>query len=92
MGFHTGIVLQGHLEGDESPEAAALRETQEETGLDVSVVTILSEIHREVYTFASKSKGSVTKQVTFFAATVPFEGAHDYVSIKLFNQLDSMRV
>ena len=55
---------KGHLEGEETPEQAAVRETREETGLDVAMVPGFNE---EIeYHFKDKDKGIITKKVIFF--------------------------
>src|SRR5579859_1843705 len=53
---------KGHPDGDETPEAAATREVQEETGLSVELIDQLGEI-----TYEYEKRGRrVTKRVAFF--------------------------
>jgi 8-oxo-dGTP pyrophosphatase MutT (NUDIX family) len=53
---------KGHPDGDETPEAAATREVQEETGLEVELIEPIGEI-----TYQYEKRGRrVTKTVAFF--------------------------
>lgn len=59
---------KGHAEAGETPEQAALRELQEETGL--TVVKFLSdEILREAYSFF-RGKSFIHKEVLYYIAEV----------------------
>lgn len=53
---------KGHPDGDETPEAAALREVREETGVDASVRAALGDV-RYVY---QRSGRRIAKAVRFF--------------------------
>ena len=53
---------KGHLDGDETPEAAAQREVLEETGLTTELVEKLGDV-KYVYRFAGTR---IDKQVSFF--------------------------
>jgi bis(5'-nucleosidyl)-tetraphosphatase len=58
---------KGHLEKDESPQQAALRELTEETGIDQ--VELLDDFEQEIsYFFRHPKRGLVRKTVTFFLA------------------------
>ncbi|NLY56456.1 MAG: NUDIX hydrolase [Firmicutes bacterium] len=59
------IMPKGHLEGDETPAEAAIREIREETGLDC---TLQAEIGVTRYAFR-RDNTTVQKQVTWFLAT-----------------------
>ena len=52
---------KGHVENNESLEECALRETKEETGLDVEILSILNKT-----SYSNKYDGNV--EVTFFIA------------------------
>lgn len=54
---------KGKLDGDESPEQAALREVREETGLAGRVVEPLGSVS---YTYTTKKGEAVPKEVHFF--------------------------
>lgn len=56
---------KGHIEDGESPKEAALRETEEETGLDVQLIPGFK--HEISYVFTKDSQ-TVSKNVTFFLA------------------------
>ena len=53
---------KGHLDGDETPEAAAQREVLEETGLTTQLVEKLGDV-KYMYRFAGTR---IDKQVSFF--------------------------
>ena len=53
---------KGHPKGDESPEAAALREVREETGLEVELVEKLGDVS---YSFERAGRRR-DKRVTFY--------------------------
>jgi len=53
---------KGHPDGDESPEAAALREIREETGITVELIEELGEVEYEY----ERSRRRVTKRVRFY--------------------------
>jgi 8-oxo-dGTP pyrophosphatase MutT (NUDIX family) len=61
------------VEGPETLEETALRETQEESGLDVSRVSIVGEVDTTTYRFQHKGK-AIEKTVTMFLATLPWAG------------------
>lgn len=62
---------KGHKEGDETPEAAAIRELKEETGLEI-VQFIPQEPLIEHYTFYHNHL-KIVKTVTYFQAEVQGE-------------------
>jgi 8-oxo-dGTP pyrophosphatase MutT (NUDIX family) len=80
---------KGHIESNESIEAAALREVQEETGIEATIIVKLSDIRYWFY--ANKMKHS--KIVHFFlmryvgGAPTPQEGEVDEV---IWVKLDEM--
>jgi mutator protein MutT len=53
---------KGHLDGDETPEEAALREVREETGVQAELIEKLGEIR---YQFDRK-RATIDKTVAFF--------------------------
>lgn len=53
---------KGHLNGDESPEQAALREIREETGVTVELIEELGEVEYEY----DGTRRRVTKRVRFY--------------------------
>src|SRR5947209_3324280 len=53
---------KGHIDGDESPEAAAIREVAEETGVVAELIDELGEVR---YRYARKGR-RIAKRVTFF--------------------------
>jgi 8-oxo-dGTP pyrophosphatase MutT (NUDIX family) len=58
---------KGHIEADESPRAAAIRELKEETGIaDAKLINGFAE--KIVYFFRVKKTGLVRKTVIFFLA------------------------
>jgi len=76
---------KGHLEGDESPEQAAIREVFEETGIESEIVSPLGSID---YTFSAGNK-LITKTVHHFlmrqlggTLTVENDPNHEAVSAK----------
>jgi len=54
---------KGHVEPDETAEEAAVRETEEETGVRGAVVGELPELH---YVYLHPVKGPVSKRVGFY--------------------------
>jgi len=54
---------KGKLDGDETPDQAALREVQEETGLSARIVEPLGSV---AYTYTTKRGTAVPKEVHFF--------------------------
>ena len=58
---------KGHIEADETPRAAALRELKEETGIG-SAQFIEGFAEQVTYFFRDKKKGLVRKTVIFFLA------------------------
>jgi 8-oxo-dGTP pyrophosphatase MutT (NUDIX family) len=76
---------KGHLEGDESPEQAAIREVFEETGIESEIVSPLGSID---YTFSAGNK-LITKTVHHFlmrqlggTLTVENDPNHEAVTAK----------
>jgi 8-oxo-dGTP pyrophosphatase MutT (NUDIX family) len=66
---------KGHLNGDETPLQAAIREVREETGLEADPVEELGEIH---YSYGSKGQ-IVDKRVVFYLLNYRAgELAHDH--------------
>ncbi|MEM9753496.1 MAG: NUDIX domain-containing protein [Planctomycetota bacterium] len=60
---------KGHPEGEESPEATARRELEEETGLN-KVKLLAKPMFDERYVFTKRSGKVVTKDVTYFLGRV----------------------
>ncbi len=57
---------KGHLEGDETPQEAAIRETREETGLDI---TLDQGFEQSLgYQFRDRTGNLIKKTVIFFTA------------------------
>jgi 8-oxo-dGTP pyrophosphatase MutT (NUDIX family) len=54
---------KGHIEPDETPERAALREVKEETGLDARIIAPLGEV---VYFYRRPQHGLTRKTVTYY--------------------------
>ncbi len=54
---------KGHLEQDETPEVAALREVKEETGIDAEIIEKIDDEH---YFFMHPQKGKISKKVTYY--------------------------
>jgi 8-oxo-dGTP pyrophosphatase MutT (NUDIX family) len=53
---------KGHLDGDETPEAAAKREVREETGVTAELIDKLGDVH---YWYQRKGR-QISKLVTFY--------------------------
>jgi ADP-ribose pyrophosphatase YjhB (NUDIX family) len=60
----TGRLPKGHLDGDETPEQAALREVAEEVGVEARIVASLGEV---AYVYREERLGiRIAKTVHFF--------------------------
>ena len=84
---------KGHLEGDETSIATALRETKEETNLDVKLIEGFND--KISYIFRSNySEGQVIfKDVEFFLGEVPLDSivqlSHEHSKFKWENYNDA---
>jgi 8-oxo-dGTP diphosphatase len=62
--FHTDWTLpKGHIEPNETPQQAAIREVREETGLEATIVQLIGETD---YSFRAQDNIIVHKRVSYF--------------------------
>lgn len=59
---------KGHLEKNETPKKAALRELKEETGIKENQISFVKGFKEEINYSFKRKKEIVTKKVTFFLA------------------------
>lgn len=63
---------KGHVEDGESLLAAALRETEEETGIEASQIAVDPDFRFEIeYRVNNSKRGGYDKQVTYFLGYIP---------------------
>ncbi|MGC8571662.1 MAG: uracil-DNA glycosylase family protein [Candidatus Micrarchaeia archaeon] len=70
---------KGHIEKNETPEMAALRETKEETGLNITLIPFFR--HDEYWWFVADNE-KVKKQNIFFLAKLEDEKQHIKISFE----------
>ncbi len=68
--FGYWTILKGGVEQNETPEAAAIREIKEKSGLDVSLEGELGSID---YVASHPEKGKIRKVVTYYLAHAPYQ-------------------
>jgi len=68
--FGHWTLTKGKLEGEETEEAALVREAEEELGVPIVVKEKLGE---NAYTTFHPEKGKIKKQVTYFLAEAPYQ-------------------
>lgn len=64
---HWGFV-KGHIEADETPVDAFLREAYEETGLTAQDLSIIPGFHEKIHYFYKKGGQTIFKEVQYFLA------------------------
>lgn len=81
---------KGHLDGDETPLEAAIREVREETGVEVEPVEELGEIR---YSYDRKA-GRVDKRVVFFLLRYrsgELAGDHEIADVRWMGLQEAVR-
>jgi bis(5'-nucleosidyl)-tetraphosphatase len=74
---------KGHIEGDETKEQAAIRETHEEAGLHVDIIPGFEEEYK--YFFTGRDKATISKTVYFFvgeSGTKDVRLSHEHIGFR----------
>ncbi|MFH2020560.1 MAG: NUDIX domain-containing protein [archaeon] len=84
---------KGHLEGKETPQEAAIRETKEETGLNIKIIPGFEE--SITYYFTDRTKNKIHKKVIFFVGKAERDKvklSHEHVGYEWLSRDKAMEI
>jgi 8-oxo-dGTP pyrophosphatase MutT (NUDIX family) len=84
---------RGNIREDETPKEAAIRETEEETGLSVDQLSVVEGFEEHAKWFYRLERQTVRKQVTYFLAETENENvkvSEEHIGAKWLNYKDAL--